>query len=110
MKMIMLAFLGLAVATSIGLALNANESTRKLRIAQTLACEKANELRVESNNRIESTLALKKVVLRFLDEAIDGSPNTLTREEYTSLKKEIVKNVKYHETPEIDCAKEAVPK
>lgn len=109
----MIAFVILAVAISIGLQLNANASTAKLRKAQHVACVKANILVRESNQRIRSHLVLRDATEDSLVAAATARRASYKVSHHASdlraakrseeLITRIRRDVKYHTTPLIPC-------
>ena len=112
------AFVGLALATSVGLSLNARQSTEKLAKAQVVACQKANELRVESNQRIRSHLVLREAAedalkaqatARLADyRASRRKADLVAHRSAKVLLRRIENEVRYDETPVLSC-KDLVP-
>lgn len=109
----LIAFLTLAVATSWGLQLNAQSSTRKLIKADKKACLKANEIRRESNQRIRSHLVLREAAedaLKFQATArlasykkTGQSADLVAARRAKVLLRRIERDVRYNQTQPLDC-------
>lgn len=114
----LVAFTVLAFAGGYGLKLNADKSTAKLAKAQLVACEKANEIRLESNQRVRSHMVLREAAedaLKFQATArLASYKKTNQRADLVAARRakvlldRIETDVKYNETPVLSC-KDIVP-
>lgn len=109
----LIAFSVLAFAGGWGLHANAKNSTNLLAKAQLVACEKANELRAESNQRIRSHLVLREaaedslksqaIARRAAYRKTGQEADRVAAQRAQRLLARIESQVKYNETPPVNC-------
>lgn len=112
---IALAFILLAAVSGWSINHSAQRSADELRAAQVAACIRGNALRTESNRRMQSHIADRNTLAKFLaaaEIARRQSPkpsDKIAANQYAKLRTSLINNVTFKLSPLIDCEK-AVPK